>query len=196
VKGLGALVLGLELAALSDEDLVARVKRREYPAFVTIFDRYRPNAVTFAVRMLADADEAEHVTHEAFVQVAKQATSFNPKKASFKTWFFAILRKLISKHALATRSSGVGGVARLENFSVLGHVADTSMAASRAEEVKALLESLGRLKPVYREVVFLRRFEKMGYDEIAKVCGEKPATVKSRMNYAVEQLRKGLHRKA
>jgi RNA polymerase sigma-70 factor (ECF subfamily) len=189
------LVLGLELAALSDEDLVVRVKRREYPAFVTLFDRYRSNAVTFAVRMLGDADEAEHVAHEAFIQVVKQATSFNPKKTSFKTWFFAILRKLISKHALVTRSSGGGGGARIENFSVLGHVADTSMAASRAEEVKTLLEGLCRLKPVYREVVFLRRFEKMGYDEIAKVCGEKPATIKSRMNYAVEQLRKGLHQK-
>ncbi len=189
------MVLGLELAALTDEDLVVRIKRREYPAFVTLFDRYRPKAVTFAARMLGDADEAERVAQDAFTQVAKQAASFNPKKTRFRIWFFAALRKLISKHALVTGPPGGAGGARLENFSALGHVADTSMAASRADEVKALLENLGRLKPVYREVAYLRRFEKMSYEEIASVCGEKLATVKSRMNYAVEQLRKGLRQK-
>ena len=185
------MVLGLELAALTDEDLMARIKRREYPAYVTLFDRYRPNIVTFAARMLGDADEAEHVAHDAFVQVAKQASSFNAEKSRFRIWLFAVLRKLVSKHALADHADA----ARLEQFTTLGHVADTSAVASRADEARTLLENLGRLKPVYREVVHLRRYEKMSYEEIAQVCGEKPATVKSRMNYAVEQLRKGLLKK-
>ncbi len=172
----------------TDEDLVVRVKRREYPAFVTLFDRYRPNAVTFAARMLGDADAAEHIAHEAYCLVAKAATSFNPKKTRFRTWFFATLRKLISKHALVNRTDP----GHLEQFTMLGHVTDASSVASRADEARTLLENLGRLNAVYREVVHLRRYEKMSYDEIASVCGEKPATIKSRMNYAVEQLRKGL----
>ena len=188
------MVLSLELAALTDEDLMVRIKRREYPAYTTLFDRYRPNAVTFAVRMLADAEEAESVAHDAFVHVARRASSFRSEKLPFRIWFFAILRKLISKHAPAKRSTGGEG-ARLQDFSALGHVADTSGVAARADEVKALLENLGHVKPVYREVVYLRRFEKMSYEEIASVCGEKLATVKSRMNYAIEQLRKGLRRK-
>ncbi len=187
------MVLGLELAALTDEDLMVRIKTREYPAYVTLFDRYRPNAVTFAVRMLGDADEAERVAHDVFVHVARQASSFNSEKLPFRLWFFSVLRRLISKRDPAGRAGGGG--ARLENYSALGHVADTSAVAPRADEVRALLENLGKLKPVYREVVYLRRFEKMSYEDVAAVCGEKPATIKSRMNYAVEQLRKGLHKK-
>jgi RNA polymerase sigma-70 factor (ECF subfamily) len=186
------MVLGLELAALTDEDLVMRLKRREYPAFVTLFDRYRPNAVSFGARMLADADEAENVARGAFVQVVKQASSFNPKKMPFRLWFFAILRKLVSKHALVDRADA----GQIEAFSLLGQVADTSAAASRAEDVKKLRASMSKLKPVYREVLYLRRFERMSYEEIAAVCNEKTSTVKSRMNYAVQELRKTLHKGA
>ena len=185
------MVLGLELAALSDEDLMVRVKRREYAAFVTLFDRYRPNAVTFAARMLSDAGEAENIAHQAFTQIVKRAASFNSEKIRFRIWFFATLSKLISKHALAGRADP----GRLEQFTMLGHVTDASSVASRADEARMLLEHLGRLKPVYREVVHLRRYEKMSYEEIAEVCGEKPPTIKSRMNYAIEQLRKGLLKK-
>ncbi len=170
---------------------MVRIKRREYPAFVTLFDRYRPSAVTFAARMLGDAEAAEHIAHEAFSRTAKQATSFNPEKTRFRIWFFATLRKLISKHALVNRTDP----GRLEQFTTLGHVTDASSVASRADEARTLLENLGRLNSVYREVVHLRRYEKMSYDEIASVCGEKLATIKSRMNYVVERLRKGLQKR-
>ncbi len=164
------------------------VRTRDYPAFVVLFDRYRARAVSFAARMTGDADEAEAIAHDAFVQVPSRASGYSPKHL-FAHWFFSLLRKLVfervSKRDPAPRAS-------LEQIAALQPVSKEQPSSAHAEAAKRIYKALNRLKPVYREVLYLRVFERMSYDEIAAVTGEKLATALGRMNYAVEHLRSEL----
>ncbi|MHC4248912.1 MAG: RNA polymerase sigma factor [Planctomycetota bacterium] len=175
-----------ERAKSSDEDLMVLVRTRDYHAFVSLFDRYRAGVVSFAARMTGDPDEAETIARDAFAEMSARASSYKPKKP-FKLWLFSILHELTSarlrKHDPASGSS-------LRALAKAQPASGDTLPASQAERAKPVFEAMGRLKPPYREVACLRIVERMSYEDIATVTGGKLKTVLSRMNYAVEHLRK------
>lgn len=162
------------------------LRTRDYHAFVTLFDRHRASAVSFAARMTGDPDEAETIARDAFAEMSARASSYKPKKP-FKLWFFSILHELASarltKHDPASGSS-------LEALAKAQPASGEAPPPSQIEHAKIIFEAMGRLKPLYREVACLRIFESMSYEDIATVTGERVKTVLTRMNYAVEHLRK------
>ena len=184
----GNLVRTASLPSASDEDLMVLVRTRDYPAFVVLFDRYRERAVSFAARMTGDPDQAEAIAHDAFTQAVARAASYDPRKP-FAVWFFSILRTIVSE-SVAKRDPGPR--ASLERTAVLEPVSEGVLASGRTDEARIAYEALNHLKPIYREVVYLRLFESMSYEDIAAVTGERAATVRKRMNYAVEHLRKDM----
>ena len=66
---------------------------------------------------------------------------------------------------------------------------ETALAEERARLVR---EAVGQLPPPLREVIVLREYEEMPYDEIAEVTGCSVGTVRSRLFRARESLRKKL----
>ncbi len=184
-----------DLGASSDADLMLLVRTRDYPAFIRLFDRWRARAVSFAARMTGDPDLAEEIAHEAFTQLVSRAARYDSGR-EFETWFFSILHE-ITAAKVARRDPARG--AELDRLAVLGQADAREQAepgvpaASKPgprEAAARAFDALNRLKPVYREVVYLRAIERMGYDRIVEILGEKRATVVERMNYAVEHMLK------
>ena len=166
------------------------VRTRDYHAFVQLFNRYRPRAVSFAARMTGSADAAEEVAHEAFVAMTSRAASYKPKRA-FRLWFFAILHEVISKRLSKVDTAPK---AKLDALAAAKPEREGVFSSPQAERARPAFEALGAIKPAYREVACLRALEGMDYPEIAKVTGEKVKTVMGRMDYAIEHLRKGMAR--
>jgi RNA polymerase sigma factor (sigma-70 family) len=171
-----------DLASATDEDLLGRVRRKEYPAFVAIFDRYRNSVVSFAARMTGDPDEAEGLSHDIFqrmVNDASRAESGTP----FKPFLFRIARDIIGSFVAKNRPEAKASIEKLES---VGAPQNPSL------DSRQTFAALNKLGPVHREVLYLRTFERLTYEEIAVVTGDKIPTVRNRMNYAVEHLRKEL----
>jgi len=179
--------MATERANSSDEDLMVHVRTRDYHAFVTLFDRHRESVVSFAARMTGDVDEAETIARDAFVEVSTRASAYKAG-TPFKPWLMRIVHEFLSarlaKHDPAPGSS-------LDGLAQAQYAGETPPSSSHVEQAKPVFEAMCRLKPAYREVACLRIFERMSYEGIATVTGEKLKTVLSRMNYAVEHLRKG-----
>ncbi len=62
----------------------------------------------------------------------------------------------------------------------------------RQEESMLLMEAIMRLKPEYREVLLLREYEDLSYEEIAAIVGSTESAVKSRLFKARQQLHRVL----
>jgi RNA polymerase sigma-70 factor (ECF subfamily) len=75
-----------ERAAVSDEELLARVKAGDEDAVGILFDRYARLFLVIALRILRDRGEAEDMVQEIFLHVVQQASSFDPEKGSGRTW--------------------------------------------------------------------------------------------------------------
>jgi RNA polymerase sigma-70 factor (ECF subfamily) len=69
-------------------------------------------------------------------------------------------------------------------------VAEEAEEDFSAEDAQLVHEALGRLAPDHREVVLLRFFEGMAYEDIARITGCELGTVRSRLHYAKRALRR------
>jgi RNA polymerase sigma-70 factor (ECF subfamily) len=72
-----------------DWDVVKRMKAGEREAFGEVYELYARRVYAFALRRLRDADEAEDVCQDVFVEVARSIRSFQGRSA-LGTWILGI----------------------------------------------------------------------------------------------------------
>jgi hypothetical protein len=85
-----------EPATPSDEELLARVQKKDYGAVGVLFDRYAQLFRGIAYRILGDRGEAEGMVQEIFLRLCQKSNTFDPAKGSARTWMvqFAYRRSL------------------------------------------------------------------------------------------------------
>ena len=76
--------------ALSDNEIIEKIRRGEKRQYARLVDRYRDKAFTLAVRILKDRQDAEEAAQDAFVRAYNALNKFEGT-AKFGTWFYRIL---------------------------------------------------------------------------------------------------------
>jgi RNA polymerase sigma-70 factor (ECF subfamily) len=153
----------------------------------TLYRTYGPELYGFAVNSLGDRGLAEEVVQDVFTRVWRHAESFDPSRASFRTWLYGITRNAIIdvKRRSAVRPSLATAPAELDEAA-----GDESIErALLAWQVSAALE---RLTPEHRQVIRLAHFQGLRLREIAEQTGLPLGTVKSRVSYALRGMRLAL----
>ena len=102
---------------------------------------------------------------------------------AFPAWLYRIARH----RALGELRKKRQPLSSLEGIDLAEEGEDDDFSAEDAERVHA---ALGRLAPEHREVLLLRFFEGMTYEDIARVTGCQLGTVRSRIHYAKRALRR------
>ena len=147
--------------------------------------------------MVRDAETARDLAQETFVRAYVKLPSFQGD-AAFGTWLYAIavnqVRGEMRKRSAAKRGDAASLDALRESADVdpVDPGEDASAAASMKEQCARLRVELGRLDPEHREVVVLREFQDLSYEEIAEVVGVPVGTVRSRLFRARAELRERL----
>jgi len=182
----------------TDEELLADYQQGDPGAFESLLRRHRAPLFTFLLRMLGDRERAEDLAQETFLRIVKGAQAWE-RRARFQTWLFTIARNLCVDHARRDRfrradsldAQGPDGEAPLGD-SVPGREPDPGRGAESARLRPLLQEALLSLPAEQREVFVLREQAGLAFREIAEMVGVNENTVKSRMRYALEGLRKAL----
>jgi RNA polymerase sigma-70 factor (ECF subfamily) len=153
----------------------------------TLYRTYGPELYGFAVNALGDRQHAEEVVQDVFTRVWRHADSFDPSRASFRTWIYGIARNAIIDHKRrsAVRPAVVTAPEDLDE----GPGDDALDHALLTWQVSAALE---RLTPEHRQVIRLAHFQGMRLREIAELTGLPLGTVKSRVSYALRGMRLAL----
>ena len=153
-----------------------------------LYRTYGPELYGFAVSALGDRGLAEELVQEVFTRVWRKADSYDPDRASFRTWLYGIARNAIIdlKRRAAVRPA------------LAAHdVADDERGETDASFEQTLLRwqvgaALERLTPEHRQVIGLAHFQGLTLREIAELTGIPLGTVKSRTSYALRGLRLAL----
>ena len=164
----------------SDGTLVERCLSGETTAFATLVTRYQRGLFNVAVRMLGSYEDARDCTQTAFVKAYEHLDTFDPAQRFF-SWIYRILKNECLNTLRARRPS--------ETVS-LDWVADerASDSVESLERERAVQTALLGLSPEYREVVVLRYFTDLSYEDIATTLGIPVKTVKSRLYTARQRL--------
>jgi RNA polymerase sigma-70 factor (ECF subfamily) len=152
-----------------------------------LYRSYGPELYGFAVNCLGDRGLAEEVVQDVFTRVWRHADSYDPSRASFRTWIYGIARNAIIdvKRRAAVRPALATPPAELDE----SESANSLENALLGWQVSAALE---RLTPEHRQVIRLAHFQGMRLREIAEHTGIPLGTVKSRVSYALRGLRLAL----
>jgi RNA polymerase sigma-70 factor (ECF subfamily) len=152
--------------------------RRGNPAahIVELYDRFAVGLYRYALMILADPAAAGDAVQDVFVALLRLKTSIESEERYLRR---AIRNECYS--ALRRRRYEPAAAAPL-----LEAIAATD---DRLDERIAIEQALRALPAEQREVVHLKVFEGMTFQEIADMCGESINTVASRYRYGIEKLR-------
>jgi RNA polymerase sigma-70 factor (ECF subfamily) len=163
----------------ADSAAVERCLQGEQDAYESIVLRYQKAMFNVALRMLGSYEDARDVTQIAFVKAYAHLDSFD-RGQRFFSWLYRILKNECLNVIRARRPE------TSVSMELPAHGgADPVETKERQQAIQLALTSLSE---DYREVVVLRHFTELSYDEIAAMLGIPATTVKSRLYTARQQL--------
>lgn len=162
---------------VTDAQLLERAKDKDDNAFNELVKRYQNFVYKTAYGYLTDREMAEDVTQDVFIKAYRGLPYFQ-NDSQFTTWLFKICKNhclnIIRHRKLETDS-------REDNSR--GHQPDLSMKIE-------LKELISRLNDGHKEVIILRYYNDLKYDEIARYLGLPMSSVKMRLYRAKQELKK------
>jgi RNA polymerase sigma-70 factor (ECF subfamily) len=163
-----------------DVQLVQRCLAGDSSAFEPLVARYHRPLFNLAARLLGSREDALDSTQNAFVKAYEHLGSFDQKQRFF-SWVYQILRNECL-NALRSRRPAVQLPRDISGST------SPSDALDQQQRQAAVQSALMALTNEQREVVLLRHFTELSYDEIAASTGVPVKTVKSRLHSARQRL--------
>lgn len=162
----------METLMATDEELILEFQKGSREAFSELFLRYRELIYAFSRRRVKDAARAEELAQETFVAILRSVGRYEPR-ATFRTYLFGIAYKILANHRrkLDQKSDGAG----------LGSDLPSPSAPGNTEMGMWVREAIAKLDGNDREVLLLREYEELSYEEIAGVLRVPVNTVRSRL---------------
>jgi RNA polymerase sigma-70 factor (ECF subfamily) len=180
-----------ELRELDDLELIARAKASDHSAYRELVERYKNAGYCVALQILRQQPDAEDALQEAFIKAYIYLDSFSPKYR-FYTWFSTIVRN-VALSQLRARDWLVMPIPEETMRPVRSVIEDcpelAALATSRADMVR---EAVMVLPERYRQVLVLRYWHDLSYDEIATVTQQSLGAVKTQLRRAKLLLSEGL----
>jgi RNA polymerase sigma-70 factor (ECF subfamily) len=165
----------------SDEELMDEIRRGSRAALETLFVRYRVPIWRFFRRRTPDAGRAEELAQDTFVAVLEGAARYE-RRGLFRSYLFGIAYNVL----LADRRKAVNRrTDRLDTEPAVQPLADPDAGIW-------VRDALGRLDEDDREMIMLREYEQLSYQEIADLRGTPLNTVRSQLFRARMALKSAL----
>lgn len=181
---------------LDDRTLVERILGGERDLFTALVKRYEKRVVNYIYRITHRYEEAHDLAQEVFVKVYLALDRYDPKY-QFSTWLFRIAQNS-SIDALRKKSISEVPLVRQtdEETPKEREFADGGVSPYRALKNKQLSAAIDKavagLPADYRELIQLRHFAEMSYEEIATMKKLPLGTVKNKLFRARNLLKETL----
>ena len=175
----------------SDNQLVEATLGGDVESFTGLCKRYYPAMVAIAQSILSDRHLAEDAAQEAFARASRNLLKLK-KLDHFAGWLATICRNTARDMA---RNIGSGPqewpIGNPDEW--LAGPADTSQADDHIEAVR---KAIGKLSPAAKEIVFLRYYDGMTYQQISAVLGISEQAINGRLRRAKKAIAENLLRNA
>lgn len=183
---------------IGDSQLISQYKNGNEEAFATLVNRHKKKIYTTIYMIVKDQYLAEDLMQEVFVKVVKTVKSgrYN-EEGKFLPWVSRIAHNLaIDNFRKAKRYPTIVMEDGSSVFNTLEFSEDSIESRQIKEDTHALLRDLIKELPdAQREVLMMRHYMQMSFQEIADTTGVSINTALGRMRYALINLRKKMDKK-
>jgi RNA polymerase sigma-70 factor, ECF subfamily len=178
-----------------DPELMKKVAKGDHQAFEVIFNKYKGPIMNYVYQMVKNRDIAEDITHDVFLKIFAKADSYDPGK-KFTTWLWSIAKNTTIDHIRKKKELLVEDITPGDENATPAIDRYADKAAS--EDAKLIQKAereivqgcMGKLPEMQREVIAMRMFSELPYQEIAKALNKSEGAIKSLIVRAKESLKK------
>ncbi len=164
------------------ENIVIRCKSGQREAFEELFEHYQPR-LKYYVRRLDSSGETDDILQDIWIKVFRKIGKLK-ENSSFPVWLYRIARnEVFGRYRQNDKFVEFPQENEHPEYNDDNH-------EFSAEDAEKLHKALNKIQPFHREVLTLSFIEQMSYQQIAEVIGCSTGTVRSRIFYAKQSLRK------
>src|SRR5581483_5599695 len=152
--------------------------------------QHRRAAYLLALQLLGNREDALDATQDALLRFLTTLDRFQPEEP-VRPWLYSIVRNRcrdLMRRAKVRRSEPLESDDEHWRPEIVDGDADPELDACRAELRRRVFVALGRLGREHREILVLRDYQDLSYDEIARVLRCPRGTVMSRLHRARKAL--------
>jgi len=168
------------------DSLAARLTAGDREAAAELVDRYHERIYRFMRRLGHSRQLSEDLTQETFLRAWRHIGQLRDGKA-LEAWLYRIagnVSKLYWRRHKVKESTGIESIAA-PSASEAGHD-----VIGRSEELRRLQRAVDRLSRKLRQAIVLHYMQQLSISEAAEAAGISQGTFKSRLNRALNTLRK------
>ncbi|MDI6743414.1 MAG: RNA polymerase sigma factor [Smithella sp.] len=173
----------------TEAEIVVRILKGDRQAYALLVEEYKTVIYSLAYRMTGQAEDAQDLAQESFLQAYKNLSRFDTKR-SFFTWLYTVSLNVIRNHLKKSKRKHYDfqyDKISSENFSTGSQAACFIENKAREE----LLQScLPELSPDIRELLILRYYQNLSFESVAEITGLSVSAVKMRVYRGLEKLKK------
>lgn len=167
--------------------LIAAVAKGDQAAFERLYAATRAKLFGVVLRILRRQDLAEEVIQEAYVKIWNSAGQFNPGVASPITWMTSIARNRAID--VVRKRSEVSIEEEPQANDVAAETPDPLARREMSEELKRLLECVGRLEPERQKLVLLAYYNGWSREQLGAKFNAPVNTVKTWLRRSLLDIR-------
>ena len=182
---------------MDERILVEKLKQGDESAFKSIVETWQNMVYNTALGIVQNAEDAEDIAQETFVQVYQSIKSFKGE-SKFSTWLYRItIAKALDHERRKKRKKRFAFVKSLfgEESEVVVHPPDfhhPGVVLDQKENAAVLFQAIGQLPENQRVAFTLHKVDGLSYQEVSEVMDTSVSSVESLMHRAKTNLKKKL----
>jgi RNA polymerase sigma-70 factor (ECF subfamily) len=176
---------------------IKKAKEGDQVAFTFLLDFFWNEVYGFMLKRTENETDTEDIVIETFAKAFDKIATYNPEYG-FNTWLIAIAKNVHIDLLRKKKSSHLVEITDEEDQQAY-NVADSTPTVEdqliKEQNLSSLLNCIKQLKPQYQDVIQLRYFQELSYQEIADQLGEPLNNVKIKLLRAKKLLAEIIRKK-
>ncbi|WP_140944487.1 RNA polymerase sigma factor [Candidatus Thermokryptus mobilis] len=165
----------------NDREIIERIRNGDESAFEEIYERLKLPLYKFCLRMISDEETAFDIVHDVFLKFYERLNTID-QISSVSSLLFKIARNKCLNY-LRDKKEKV----KIEETEIISED-NLERKIDLNENTKRLQRILNLLDEDYREILILREWNNLSYNEIAEITGLTVPAVKSKLFKARKKL--------
>ena len=184
---------------MTEQELIEQLISGNRDRFNVLVWKWEKPIFNFALRYLGDYESARDVTQKTFIRVFKNIAKLKDAQR-FSSWIYQIAANLCKDEIKKRSSRDFLSIDLIQENSENGHLMPEELidlendhpdAALNQKQIGSILQkALNQLPEEQRVVIIMKEYQGLKFREIAEALGEPLNTVKSRMYYGLNGLKK------
>ena len=162
---------------------IAKAKLGDQVAFTFLLDFFWNEVYGFMLKRTENETDAEDIVIETFAKAFDKIATYNPE-FGFNTWLIAIAKNVHIDMLRKKKTSLFIDINEEDEHQAYSVVDDSNSAEDELiieQNLAQLLQYIKQLKPAYQEVIQMRYFQEMTYQEMAEALEEPLNNIKIKL---------------